>query len=65
MDYLFFKNGSNAILKITIYDSQGILILSKNMSEEEEISVGHLKTGLYFYIIQEDDKLFSGKFLKG
>lgn len=63
-DYLTvdFTNNNKTIL-MEIYDDKGRIVLKKDISQENIISVKHLNPGLYFYKVNHQYEILSGKFI--
>jgi subtilisin family serine protease len=50
--------------QLQIYNVTGQLILHKEIQSNQTISVSHLKSGMYFYSLQSEGLLKSGKIIK-
>lgn len=62
-DYMQIK-GINGESQITIYSIAGKYITTENISENQEIYIGNLQSGIYFVSIMEKDKTYFLKLIK-
>ncbi len=61
-DYINVKGIANSNIKIN--DITGKIVYSKNnSSEKEQINISHLKSGVYFITIENNDEFFSKKLI--
>jgi len=63
-NYLNFVSEYNQASEITIYDTYGSLVMQKELNSGDNISVDHLVSSIYFYTIKQENKVYSGKFIK-
>ncbi len=59
IDHIF--RGSETLFEL--YDLQGKMVLRKRLEENKQISVSHLKSGLYLYKINDTKTCYSGKLI--
>jgi hypothetical protein len=64
--YITIETGISEPSLFKMFDMIGSLVLIKEVSDKEQLSVEMLKAGIYFYKLIADDKLQVGKlWLKG
>jgi serine protease AprX len=54
----------NSIGELQLYNATGQLILQSKINSNQTLSVAHLKPGMYFYLLQSDGLMKSGKIIK-
>jgi hypothetical protein len=47
----------------TLYDSQGNLLMKRNIEKESHIDIRHLVSGMYVYQVDIKGKMLQGKLL--
>ena len=62
-DFVSFNLNNNTANNSTIefYDIQGKLVLSQKIVSNQQVSVSNLKSGIYLYKINSNDKIYEGK----
>ena len=64
-DYLSFSLESGfSDLKVSFYSAQGAFLFSAKATDNQQISVSRLPSGMYYYIIKGDGVGATGKFVK-
>jgi hypothetical protein len=64
--FITIETGISEPSQFKIFDMIGSLVLLKEVSDKEQLSVEMLKAGIYFYKLVADSKLQTGKlWLKG
>jgi subtilisin-like proprotein convertase family protein len=61
-DYIHFNLPQNSAFYVNILNSNGNIVLQQKCMQSQ-ISVSHLPTGIYMYILLEDNQMYSGKFI--
>ncbi len=57
-------NTNNTSLEINIYDIQGRMMISKEISKKSSISLIDLSKGIYIYEVIDCNDVFTGKIIK-
>jgi hypothetical protein len=52
-------------LSLTVFNSEGIMVLEKNISQNTTLHIDKLPTGMYFYQLEKDNQILkTGKLMK-
>lgn len=57
-------SGTNSTAQFDLFDLQGRLLMSKRVASREQIDLGHLNIGMYFYNLVLGDETHTGKLIK-
>jgi hypothetical protein len=63
-DYLIFELPKNEETNLSIFNANGLLQSKHNIKETSKIDVSLFKSGIYFYIIEQQGKQQIGQFVK-
>ncbi len=64
LDFLIISFSSTNTATIELFDLQGRSLLSKEISNNEQLNLKHLNNGMYFYNLYIDGNKHSGKLIK-
>ena len=62
-DVITFNLENTKPTTIQLYDAQGKYLQTQALAQNNQVSVRHLDSGLYFYQLQHDGEVFGGKFM--
>ena len=61
---LYFYSNTTQDYSIKLYDLGGKIVLNQTSTTQNPLEIGHLESGIYFYKIQADQEVKTGKIIK-
>jgi len=62
-EVIFFDIKNTTPATIQLYDAQGKYLRRQALAQDNQLSVRHLDSGVYFYQLLIDGEIFGGKFV--